>query len=340
MSSWSGPVDPNAQNPVLPNVGVRPGRNQMVFAQIKGAISSENPNIDFSDIEVEVNNIVRRIYDRREWSGLFIRGQVATSGFTFGGSIDVTVGSDQVTGIGTSWTPAIIGQQFRLGLNTPPYNIVALDQTNQILTLEMPWASTSAISAGYFIAQYYYALGNNIRYIHTAKNMLMAWRLWLNYNQQTLDSRDPWRATAFMPVALAQMPPNPNGVYMVELWPVPAIVQSLPFIAAVQPPNLVNDQDALPPAIRADIVVDLGRAWAKTYKGPRWNEYYDAGEAARLRASAEQELLYAMSADEDLYRQNILYESESMNFAPDLLSPERNSMWAINHGVPADPVGY
>src|SRR5579863_9344205 len=193
MGGWSAPPYPNQQNLVLPNQGVNPIRNQQNFAQICGEILSENPDLDISDIQVKVNGIVRQIYDRRAWSSLMVRGQIATTGFTTGGSVNVTQGSPLIQGTGTNWTPAIIGQQFRLGFNTPAYNITGLDFVNQIITIEMPWASGNFTSAGYFIAQYYYSIGPSIKYIHTAKNMIMAWRLWLNYNQQTLDSRDPWR---------------------------------------------------------------------------------------------------------------------------------------------------
>ena len=306
MAGWSNAPIANQANQVFPNPGVNPFRNQMVFATMVGATLSECPDIDVEDAKLQINSIVRDIYDRRTWSGLFIRGQIPTTGFTTGGSVSITQGSNQIVGSGTNWTPAVVNQQFRLGYNTPPYNITACDPFTQTLTIEMPWASNSYTSAGYFIAQYYFSLSSGIKYIHTAKNMLMAWRLRLDYTQQTLDSRDPWRATVFTPTALVQMPPDPNGNYQVELWPVPSIVQALPWIAMLQPPNLVNDGDALPPAIRADIVVDFSRAWAKTYKGPKWNKYYDKAEADRLRREAEHKLLYAAKADEDLYRQSIL----------------------------------
>lgn len=341
MSSWVNPVFPNQQNQVLPNA-VPVWRNQMVFGQMIGAIQSENPDIDPSDIQVEINNIVRRIYDRREWSGLFIYGQIVTPAWITGGSVALTQGSNQVQGTGTTWDASVIGRQFRLGYNTPPITITGLDAANQILTLQLPWGSGTFASAGYFIAQYLYTIGPNIKYIHTAKNMIMAWRMQLGYTQQTLDALDPWRATVFTPAALAQAPPDQNGNYQVELWPVPSIVQAIPWIAAVQPPNLVNDADSLPPAIRSDIVVDFGRAWAKTYKGPKWNKYYDAGEAARLRASAERELSYMAKADEDLYRQNILFPSESMQMAPSIYSitARGNSIYDVNHAVPAGGGGW
>lgn len=334
MGGFPSPAPfPNHDNQILPNPDVSPWRNQMSFSQICGAVSSENPDVDISDIQVQVNSIVRDIYDRRTWYGLMISGQIATTGFTTGGSVNVTQGQSTIQGVNTNWTPAVVGQQFRLGYNTPPITILACDPFAQVLTLQLPWASNSYTSAGYFIAQYLYSIGPNIKYVHTARNMLMAWRLRLDYTQQTLDSRDPWRATVFTPTALVQTVPDQNGAYQVELWPVPSIVQALPWIAVVQPPNMVNDSDSLPTAIRADIVVDFGRAWAKVYKGPKWNKYYDKPEADRLRAEAERKLLYMAKADEDLYRQNLLYREEDIRVAPDLLSGYRNAIWDFNHGV-------
>lgn len=327
----------NFQNQVLPNAGVLPFVQQMNFGQIVGQGLAANPDWDPSEAQVEVNSIVRSIYDRRTWFGLMIRGQIATSGFTIVGSVNITQGSNQIQGVGTSWTPSVIGMCFRLGYNTPPYVIQQVDVTNQILTIEMPWASVSYTGAGYFIAQYYYGLGANIKYIHTAKNLLMAWRMQLGYNQQTLDAVDVWRISTFMPACLAQMPPDQNGAYQVELWPVPSIVQALPFIACVQPPNLINDSDSLPAYIRCDIVVKFLKAEAKVVGGPKRNKYYDSQESNRLRADAEAELVRMALTDETLYRQNLINEIESMRMAP---TPyELTATYGINRGVAAPDNG-
>lgn len=321
----------NLQNQVLPNQGILPYVNQKNFGSMVGEVLDEMPDQDPESVKTKLNDHIRKIYDRRTWYGLMIRGQIATAQFVIGGSVNITQGSTLIVGVGTSWTPIIIGRQFRLGYNTPPYTITQMDPTLQTLTIEMPWAGVSYTGAGYLISQNYYSPGPNIKYIHTAKNLIMAWRMRLDYNQQTLDTIDPWRINTFSPAALAQMPPGPNGEYMVELWPVPSIVQALPFVAVAQPPNLVYDTDALPPYIRSDIVVKYAIADAKVYRGPKFNKYYDAQESQRLRGEAETELVYMAKADEDLYRQNLIYEWESMRRAPD----PANAIWAINHGVAA-----
>jgi hypothetical protein len=321
-------------NQVLPS-GQLPYVQQQNFGQMVGETLDANPDQDPESVKVKINGIIRKIYDRRTWYGLMVRGQIATTGFTIGGQVAVTLGSPIVQGTGTTWTSNLIGRQFRIGYNSPPYTIIALDPVAQQLTLEMPWASPSITNGGYFIAQYYYSPGPNIKYIHTCRNLIMAWRLRLDLNQQSLDQIDPWRINTFSPWALAQLPPGVNGEYMVELYPVPSIVQPLPFIAVVQPPNLVNDNDTIPAYIRTDIVTKLSIADAKVYRGPKINKYYDMVESQRLRGEAETELQYLASKDEDLYRQDLRFEFEAM---PEFSGSAAG--WSINHGVAAGNNGW
>ena len=323
----------NLNNQVLPNAGVLPYVQQMNFGQLVGQGLAANPDWDPSEIQTEINSIVRSIYDRRTWYGLMVRGQIVTAQQVIGGTANVTLGSNQVQGTGTSWDASLVGRCFRIGYNTPMYQVTQVDATNQVLTLEMPWGGTNYTGTGYVITQNYYVVGANIKYIHTCRNMLMAWRLQLGYNQQTLDAVDPWRICTFMPAALAQMPPDPNGAYQVELWPVPAVIQALPFVAVVQPPNLVNDSDSLPAYIRCDIVIRYIKAEAKIVGGPRQNKYYDNVESNRLRGEAELELTRMALTDETLYRQNLIHEIESVRMAP---TPYQiTNGFDINHGVPA-----
>ena len=328
------PITPPIQipNQVLPS-GQLPYVQQQNFGQLVGETLDACPDMDPESIKVKLNGIVRKIYDRRTWYGLMIRGQIVTSGYFIGGSVNVTLGSTSVQGIGTSWTPVLIGRQFRIGYNTPPYTIVALDPVAQVLTLEMPWGSPSITSAGYFIAQYYYSPGPNIKYIHTARNLIMAWRLRLDLNQKSLDTIDPWRISTFSPWALAQMPPGVNGEYMVELYPVPSIVQALPFVATVQPPNLVNDSDTLPPYIRTDIISKLSIADAKVYRGPKFNKYYDMVESQRLRGEAEANCNTFPKAEKTFTKGS----TDAIRADARVLGSAAG--WAINHGVAASANG-
>jgi hypothetical protein len=287
--------------------------------------------MDPEAIKQQINGHIRKIYDRRTWYGLMIRGQIATTGITIGGTCQLIQGNNLVAGTGTQWTSSLIGLQFRNSYNNPPYNIINVDPVNQVLALEMPWASPTLTNASYFIQQNYYTVGPNIKYIHTAKNLIMAWRMQLGYNQQSLDAIDPWRIATFSPSCLVQMPPDPNGNYQVELYPSPAIIQPIPFIACVQPPNLVADTDSLPPYIRCDILVNFGISDALLWRGPKQNQYYDPATAQQKRGEAEQELQSLMLMDENLYRQDFHWKWEDMRMAPMLGGG--GAYYSINHGV-------
>ena len=325
-----------SQNVVITNQvlasGVQPYVQQQNFGQLIGQVQAWNPDFSTELIGVQLNGIVRKIYDRRTWYGLMVRGQIACVGMTIGGTVSMTTGSPIITGDGTNnWTSSVIGMQFRQGYNTPVYSIIQanLNSSPQTLTLELPWAGPPYSSSSYFIAQYYYNLGPNIKYVHTCKNLYMAWRLRLDLNQQSLDAIDPWRINTFMPAALAQMPADPSGNYLVELWPVSSVVMGMPFVACVQPPNLVDDADTLPPYIRTDIVAKYGIADALVINGPKLNKYYDAAESQRLRGEAESELISLAMSDENLYRQNLQYEWEQLKYAP------LPGLLPINHAVTA-----
>lgn len=325
-------------NQVLPN-GSKPYVNQQTFAQLIGNVSTENPDMPIPAIQVSLNSHVRKIYDRRTWFGLMVRGQITTLPIVIGGSCQLIQGNNLVQGFNTSWNSSLVGRQFRQGYNTPLYTIIQVDQANQVIALEMPWGGPSNASSSYFIVQQYYNLGPNIKYIHTAKNLIMAWRLHLSYTQQSLDAIDPWRLQTFSPRALAKMPTDPSGNYLVELWPTSCIIQALPFIATVQPPNLRYDTDSLPPYIRTDILAKFGIADAKVFRGPNQNKYYDAAEAGRLRQEAEAELVSLALADENLYRQSLLFKWEEMKMAPDIYAMGGAS-YAVNHAVEASSGGW
>ena len=98
-----------------------------------------------------------------------------------------------------------------------------------------------------------------------------------------------------------------------ELWPVSNSAQSYPYLAYVQPPNLVNDLDPLPAFIRSDIV-ELGSiAEALVYR-PKTNPNYSESSALamseRFTKQFEMELQSAMQVDEGLLRQDIVKRAE------------------------------
>ena len=249
------------------------------------------------------------------------------------GTANVTNGSQAVTGNGTNWTTDLIGRQFRVGYNTPIYTITAVSSATS-LTINLPWGWSTG-SFGYFVAQYYYPLSGDIRYIYECLNLLLGYRMWTNLNVRTLDSTDPWRSQQFSPYGLAQSPADQSGNYVVEMYPVPIINQSFPYIAFVTPPLMINDLDNPPPFIRGDIIAKYGVAQALVWRGPKKNPYYNFERSQYLMKEFNTELEWMARADENLYRQDVSWSSEQLP----MFNPG-GAYWDATHAAPATMGGW
>lgn len=302
---------------------------------MKGEVSSWNPNA-LAQVDYYINNALRKLIDRRTWYGLMVKGQIICPASVSGGNATVTFNSNIVQGNGTNWDQTLIGRQFRAGLNTPIYTITNVDPFAQKITLELPWGGPFAPgqttqTTGYYIVQMYYSFGPNIKYIKTCVNMQMGFKLWTNLTQDYLDNRDPWRINVNFPWGLAPLPVDPNGNYLVELWPAPFTNQALPFLAYTQPANLQADTDSLPPYIRCDVVVKEAISWALMYK-PKENPGYDPQTALvladRFHKEFESDLLDMANADENLYRTSATIQGEDLPF----YTPG-GALWDAQHAV-------
>lgn len=316
-------------NQVQPTAGNLPYVQQQSFSQMIGEISSWNPDC-LATCGLWINSDARKIYSKKTWYGLFVKGQVICPASTTAGTATVTLNSPTVQGSnGTAWTVALIGQQFRIGYNNPIYSIIDVDETAQTLTLELPWGGPSSTN-GYFIVQYFYNIGPNIKYLKTMVNMQLGYKMRLHLTQDWLNSRDPWRQNQNFPWGVSPMPVDSSGNYLIEMYPVPWIQQALPFMAYVQPPNLVNDDDSLPAYIRTDIITKLGISKALIYRGPKLNKYYDAAQSRRFYDEAMSDLVDMANDDENLYRTQVTLPGEDYPYYD-----SGGAQWNAQHAVMA-----
>ena len=327
-------------NQITPS-GALPYVQQMNFGAMIGQVSSFNPNA-LPQIPNWINYIARKIFDMKTWYGTWRKGQIVCPAQISGGTAMVTYNSPIVQGINTTWDSTVIGRQFRTGLNNPIYTIINVDPFAQQLILELPWAgplppSQNTQTTGYNIVQMYYMIGQNIKYIKTVVNKQLGYKMRLNWTQGLLDTIDPWRIWVNFPCALAPLPTDPNGNYLLEMWPAPFTQQALPYTAYVQPPNLVDDLDTLPPYIRCDIVIKEAICWALRYK-PKLNPGYDPQTALAVAQQMHGEFMADLesmwNADENLYRTSTTIELEDY---PDFM-PGGN-LYAAMHAVLGDSLG-
>jgi hypothetical protein len=297
-------------NPIFPNQygfnGSQPYTTQLNFRQMIGEVQMWNPDIDPFLIGRIINNNYRKIIERRNWYGLMVRGQVSTPQMYNTGTASVTNGSNIVTGVGTNWTPALQGQQFRIGFTNPFQTVVQVINATT-LQLDMPYGAQSLTSTGYQIAQVFATLGANVRYILDAVNQQQGWRMAVNVPQQTLNETDTWRTNVGWSYAFSNREPTPDGQLQIEIYPIPFFLQVFPFLAYTQPPNMVADNDSPVMFIRSDVLVLMSIADALVWRGKN-NKYYDPTIAQMKKQEAEIELQKMERNDDSMYQQDVVWD--------------------------------
>lgn len=268
----------------MPNIVTLPGQvNQVSQSALAGGVNLGNmvgrvlawqPDAPVTEIRKWINDTYRSIIDQRWWNGLKIRGQLTVPNIYSVGTIQLTLGSQAVVGVGTAWDGTFVGKQLRAGFQTGFYNIsVVTDATH--LTLDLPWGAASVASTGYQVMQPWVSLGYNIKSIKEMVNQRQGWRMWTNVPQKMLNGTDTWRTTTGWSWAVSPKEPTSAGEPQFEIYPAPTFQQTFPYQAYVQPPDMVNDVDFPYPFIPNDVLILPAISNALVFRGPKQNMYYD-----------------------------------------------------------------
>jgi hypothetical protein len=281
--------NPNFPMQVGPN-GTQAYVQQLGFRQMINEVCLWNPDLDPMIAGRFINNALREVVDSYQWYALKVRGNINIPKVTTSGTCTLTNGSNTVQGIGTAWTNALIGLQFRGGFQGPWRTINNVNALAQTLTIDTPYGGATR-TGGYQCQAVYATLGANIKYLLHSKNQNMGWPIEVNGNQETIDAWDTWRTSLGWTTYFATLPPTPDGQFQIEMWPTPYSAQVFPFEAYIQPPDMVLDTDSPPSFIRADVLVRRAIADAKIFGG-RTSKYYDptvsAQKMGEFRTTLEQ----------------------------------------------------
>lgn len=299
------------QNPNFPmQVGWNPATQapttQLDFRRILNEVCLWNPNVDPMVAGRWANNYLRQIVDLRNWYGLKLRGNVNIPTITTSGTCTVTNGSNTVQGIGTAWTNALIGFQFRAGFTFPWSTINNVNALAQTLTLDTPFGGRT-ITGGFQIQSVYITLGSNIKAISWAVNQQQGWPLEVNVPVETINVFDPWRQSLGWSTIWATRPPTPQGSYQIEVWPTPYQAQVFPFEAHMQAPDMVLDTDCPPPFIRSDLIVTRCIADALVFGG-RSSKYYDPSTAGMKLAQFNKDIEAMENADNQMDQRDVSWD--------------------------------
>jgi hypothetical protein len=286
---------------------------QLNAGQMLREVTNWNSNVD-SEVALRfINNRMRQVIDRRTWYATKVRGIANVPNVIVTGTVTVTYNSTTVVGIGTNWTPALIGLQFRQSFTQPWQTIVAVNPAAQTLQLDIPYPGEDFTGA-YQILQAYLTFGANIKSLLWCVNQLFGWPMEIKVPVQVGNARDTWRADQGWATTLFTRPPTPDGQYQVEVWPTPYAAQTFPFEAYTQPPNLVLDSDAPQAWIRSDVIVTGAISDALLYR-PKQNQYYDPATAVNIAtikaAQFQKDLLEMENADEGLEQQAVTWDYDA-----------------------------
>lgn len=100
-----------------------------------------------------------------------------------------------ITGVGTNWTPQMIGTQIRIGgLLYPFYTISGWLSATQ-LVIDQPWAGNDVSNQSYTIQQLYFPVPDDFNYFldNCVVSVKDGYRLWTTLTQAELDMMDPQR---------------------------------------------------------------------------------------------------------------------------------------------------
>lgn len=320
-------------SPLFPNQVSASSYNQafsveLNYGQMLRQVCQWNSSIDTEVAGRMINDRYRQFIDRRTWYGLKCRGVANVPNIQTTGTCTVTYNENVVQGIGTNWTPALVGLQFRQTFTQPYQTITAVNQSLQQLTLDTPYPGPDFTGA-YYILEVYLSFGANVKKLIWASNALFGWPLEIDVPVQVLEARDQWRAAMGWATTMATRPPTPDGQFQVEVWPSPYAQQTFPFEAYLQPPNLVLDTDSVVAWIRPDVIVTGAISDALRFK-TKANTFYSETAALTVATAKEaqfyKDLAEAENADELLEQQAVTWSYED-----EVKTDGEGSLWSQMH---------
>lgn len=138
-------------------------------------------------------NAFRRLAEIRRWSWLVKYNQFIAPNVYNTGTVSVTNGLTTVTGSGTTWTAAMVGRQFRVGLSAPIYTIAQFNNSTS-LQLDLPFGGPTSAGTGYSIYQCYFTPPADFHQFITLWDPAFNWSLWLDTQQTELNIWDAQRS--------------------------------------------------------------------------------------------------------------------------------------------------
>lgn len=269
-----------------------------------------------------VNFSFRELVERRGWSWLQKRGQFLVNTVYNTGNVDVTFQQNTIVGHGTTFTAAMVGRQFRIGLLTPIYTIASV-QSATGLTLDDVWGGPTTLGSNYQIYNAYVTVPSDFHHFISVFDPQFAWQLWWNVKQEEINAWDAQRAATGTAYAICQMaydtattPPLPRY----EIWPHQFAQKPFPFQYITRPPDLNDAGATLPRYITGDVILDGALAKAARWPGPdkeHPNPYFNLQLAQVQENLFQSKIRTAEVQDDEVFLQDVTYgQTNRLPWAP------------------------
>lgn len=171
------------------------------FDQLVGRVLLHNENAGEPLVRTWLDWSWRDVQDRRRpWSWKVRRGQFILPAVTSTGTVTTTINSDRVTGIGTAFTNAHVGQQFRIG-NSPLYtiNYVFAASGTDCLQLSLPWGDSSRTGSQYEVYRALVEVPDDFHSFVSVINPRTGYQMGLGAEAREVDQVDAQRTSAGEP---------------------------------------------------------------------------------------------------------------------------------------------
>jgi len=166
------------------------------FTTIWNRIRSRASALDPLLCQDIVRDSLNRLASRRDWSWRRKHSAFFPSIYYATGTVSISPNSVVVTGVGTAWTAAMVGAQFRIGspaTSFPTYTITqVIDSTT--LQLDSIWIGATITTQPYQIFQCYFPVPADFESFYSLVNITSDYRIWTNTTQAELDMADPQRS--------------------------------------------------------------------------------------------------------------------------------------------------
>ena len=276
-----------------------------------------------------VRDRYRKVCEKSIWSFKLGRSAFSTTDVYETGTITLTNASVTVTGSGTTFAAAHIGQQLKV--EGYVFTISAVGSGTS-LTIDQTWLGATTAALDYEILQAYITPSpTDFHAFYSVIDPTNAWIIRTNFNSKDLDRIDSRRSASGTPRVLANGVVNSSNVEIYELWPHMTTQRQYMYTYEKRVADL-TDSDTPPGIIRSDILVqgalaDLTR-WPGTVdkKNPIFDPYYNQWKIRENEFNAE--VQKAIVEDQSIFQTDLTFSSQ-LNLAP------LDSKFMQNHAYPA-----